>query len=209
MLFVFATAIACAALVASERAGVRSGVWLTKPFASTMVLALALSLGAWGSEYGRLLCVALAFSWLGDVLLIPRGDSPFFLAGMVSFFLAHLGYCAAFWRLGLHPRAAGVSFLAMAIVDLLVYRWLRPRLSGLFRFAVPAYLAAIALMVVFAVSASVAMGRPRMGLGAALFAASDLAVARDRFVADSWRNKAVGLPLYYTAQLILASTAAC
>lgn len=42
--------------------------------------------------------------------------------------------------------------------------------------------------------------------GAALFYLSDLAVARHRFVAPGPENKLIGLPLYYAAQLILAST---
>lgn len=46
----------------------------------------------------------------------------------------------------------------------------------------------------------------RAAVGAALFAASDIFVARDRFAAPGWRNRAAGLPLYYGAQLVLAGT---
>jgi hypothetical protein len=41
-------------------------------------------------------------------------------------------------------------------------------------------------------------------LGALLFAASDLAVARDQFVRPGLANRMVGLPLYYAAQVLLA-----
>jgi uncharacterized membrane protein YhhN len=41
--------------------------------------------------------------------------------------------------------------------------------------------------------------------GAALFYLSDLAVARQRFVAPGFENKLIGLPLYYAGQLLLAS----
>jgi hypothetical protein len=41
-----------------------------------------------------------------------------------------------------------------------------------------------------------------------MFYVSDLAVARQRFVAQSWTNKLWGLPLYFGAQLVLAATVA-
>jgi hypothetical protein len=41
-----------------------------------------------------------------------------------------------------------------------------------------------------------------------MFYASDLSVARDRFVVFRFSNRAWGLPLYFGAQLILASTVA-
>ena len=47
---------------------------------------------------------------------------------------------------------------------------------------------------------------PRIFAGALLFYLSDLSVARDRFVAPGFANGLVGLPLYYAAQLVLAST---
>ena len=37
-----------------------------------------------------------------------------------------------------------------------------------------------------------------------LFAISDLAVARERFVAQTIRNKVWGLPFYYGAQVLIA-----
>ena len=40
-----------------------------------------------------------------------------------------------------------------------------------------------------------------------LFCLSDLAVTRDRFIARSFWNGAWGLPLYYGAQVLLATTA--
>jgi hypothetical protein len=39
-----------------------------------------------------------------------------------------------------------------------------------------------------------------------LFNLSELAGARHRFVANSFANRAWGLPLYFAAQLVLAST---
>jgi uncharacterized membrane protein YhhN len=74
------------------------------------------------------------------------------------------------------------------------------------RVPVRLYMLVIAAMVGLAVGASAATGDLRMGIGAAAFAASDLSVARERFVRPSLINLLWGLPLYYVAQLLLAST---
>jgi hypothetical protein len=47
-----------------------------------------------------------------------------------------------------------------------------------------------------------------VAVGALAFAASDVSVARDRFVRPEFVNRAWGLPLYYAAQLLLATTPA-
>jgi hypothetical protein len=39
-----------------------------------------------------------------------------------------------------------------------------------------------------------------------MFYLSDLAVARERFVSSTFWNRAWGVPLYFGAQLVLAST---
>jgi uncharacterized membrane protein YhhN len=74
------------------------------------------------------------------------------------------------------------------------------------RIPVVAYVAVISLMLVTAMGASAAAGRAAIGVGATCFYLSDLHVARNRFVSESFWNKSWGLPLYYAAQLILAST---
>jgi hypothetical protein len=43
-----------------------------------------------------------------------------------------------------------------------------------------------------------------VAMGALAFTASDVSVARDRFVREDFFNRAWGLPLYYCAQLLLA-----
>ena len=48
------------------------------------------------------------------------------------------------------------------------------------------------------------MGRGVVFTGALLFYLSDLFVARNRFMEKSFINRLMGLPLYYTAQFLLA-----
>ena len=79
-----------------------------------------------------------------------------------------------------------------------ILRWLRPHLSASMRRPVTAYVAVISAML------ALPAGVP---LGAFAFYLSDLSVARDRFVAAGFVNRVWGLPLYYFAQLCLASSA--
>ena len=53
---------------------------------------------------------------------------------------------------------------------------------------------------------TVAGGPWQVAVGALAFTASDVAVARDRFVKNGFQNRAWGLPLYYGAQLLIAAT---
>jgi uncharacterized membrane protein YhhN len=69
-----------------------------------------------------------------------------------------------------------------------------------------AYVTAITVMVIGALSVFVHEGTAALPfvLGALLFYASDLSVARDRFVQRGFVNKAWGLPAYYAGQVLLA-----
>jgi len=92
----------------------------------------------------------------------------------------------------------------MAVAGTLAWRWLSPHLQGFMRRAVLAYLLTIGTMVVLTIGAA-AVGAPLLlPAGAILFAISDLAVARERFVAQTIGNKVWGLPFYYGAQLLIA-----
>jgi uncharacterized membrane protein YhhN len=196
-------AAAVAALVAADYRGSRAGIWLTKPLASSSFVAIALANGATASSYGWLVLAALALSWLGDVLLIPDDDRVF-RAGVGAFGLAHAAYLAAFALRGVDPLRAALAALAAVGAVAAAARWLRPHVPPDMKLPVNAYMAIISAMVVAAAGASRA--DPRILVGALLFYASDLLVARQRFVAPGPWNPVFGLPLYYSAQLVLAST---
>lgn len=202
--FVLLTAAAVAVLLAAELRGARTVRWAAKPLASTGFLGAALAAGALHSGYGRAVLVALVLCWLGDVLLLGRAR-PAFLAGLGVFLLGHLAFAAAFARRGLDPTwTVGAALLAVppAVAAL---RWLRPHVPDALRAPVHAYVAVISAMLALAVGAAPGAGAA-LALGALLFYVSDLAVARDRFVAPGPANKLWGLPLYYASTLVLAST---
>lgn len=195
-------ATAVAALLWAELKSSRLGIWLIKPVASTLFVITALLAGALASSYGQLILLGLLLSWLGDVFLIPKRQL-FFIAGLGSFLLAHVAFSGAFL---LQPLAVLPLALAAAVTVVfatIILRWLWPHLTHNFRPAVVSYLAAISLMFVLAAGSVGATG-PQLLVGAAMFAVSDIFVARDRFVSPSVANKLWGLPLYYGAQLIFA-----
>jgi uncharacterized membrane protein YhhN len=212
---VVATALCAAAtvaLVVAERRGSTAGRYLAKPLAAFAFVTVPLLGGAsLEQRYPALILAGLVLGAGGDLGLMLPGRRAF-TVGTGLFLLGHLAYVAAALELGpagdwLRPHAAAPLLLAA-----LVIRWLWPHLG---RPGAPAprplvilYVAVISTMLLAAVSPLAAGARePRavlLALGAALFVASDLAVARHRFVAPGFGNKLLGQPAYFAAQLLIA-----
>ncbi|HLA76971.1 MAG TPA: lysoplasmalogenase [Vicinamibacteria bacterium] len=195
------TGLGALALLVAEWRDSRAAQAVIKPLASLGFVVAALAQRASSSSYGRALLVAFALCWLGDVLLISRGRRGF-RAGILAFLLGHLAFVAAFLIYGVDTRAAGAALAVTLVAGTVVGRWLLPRVPLDLKPAVIAYVVVISIMVAIALGT----GRPPIALGAGAFYLSDLSVARDRFVAPGFVNRAWGLPLYYGAQLVLAAT---
>jgi uncharacterized membrane protein YhhN len=178
-----------------------------KMTAATGYLALALMGGAWETTYGRVILLALALCWMGDLLLIRSGSGASFLGGLSSFLLGHVAYAAAFITAGVSASCATAGALPVAVIGLVVLRWLwLHQLPEPMRGPVVAYVVAITLMVALSwgvVGVSAVWMAPA---GAMAFMASDIFVARERFVRNSPVNTTVGLPLYFLGQVLLALT---
>jgi uncharacterized membrane protein YhhN len=205
------TIAATLALVAAEARDVRAGVWIAKPLAALGFLWAALHEGALDSPYGLWVFGGLVLSALGDVLLIPRGAKRAFLLGLVSFLLGHVAYACAFAMRGVEVRSMAAAAAPVAAASMLALRYLWPyvqRNAPKLQYPVLVYVAVISTMVVCAAGTVGKAGNLAILVGAVAFYASDLAVARQRFVAPSLTNKLWGTPLYFGAQLILASTVA-
>ena len=177
-----------------------------KLLAASSYIGAALALGALDSGYGLVLLLAMAFCWSGDLLLVSRNNRSLFLAGLVSFLLGHLAFIGAFTVRGISmPILAAVTVL-MALFGWRVLRWLNPSLDGRMRHPVWLYVVAICAMMAMAIATYWARGGLVVLLGGLLFVASDLSVARNRFVAPGFVNRAWGLPLYFIAQLLFAAS---
>lgn len=175
------------------------GKWAFKPLASTLFIVIAINAGALQSGYGHWVLAALAFCWLGDVLLISDLRGPF-MAGLGSFLAGHLLYVAAFAHLEIAGSVLTIASGVMVVFAVVVLRWLWVYLSRELRVPVVLYVLAISAMVAMAV----ATGEVLLALAAVVFAISDLFVARQRFIVRSSTNRLVGLPLYYAAQVVFA-----
>ncbi len=197
------TAASVASLLWAIRVGDRTLEAVSKAAASTSFVALGVAHWAPGDAVGAWLIVGLVLCAAGDLLLL--GDRTFDL-GLIAFLLGHLAYVAAFHTalpMGWWPLLV-LTPLALAGVAVLIWLW--PRL-GRRRVPVAAYVAAITAMVWGGVAATAAGALPwTAAVGATLFYLSDLAVARQRFVHASFVNRALGLPLYYAAQTLIALT---
>lgn len=182
---------------------IRPAAVLSKIAASTSFVVLALVSGAANSSYGRVILAALVLSWVGDMLLLSR-QGIFLLAGIAAFLLAHIAFAAAFAASGINLEIFVITLVSTAVLAVMILKWLWGRLRKVYRIAVSAYLAAIIVMVSLAAAAAAQSLPAEVAIAAVAFAASDVSVARDRFVERTVLNKAWGLPLYYAAQLLLA-----
>lgn len=196
------TAVLVIVTLMGERSQAPWKIW-SKAAASTGFIAIAVASGAWDTPYGKWVLVALALGWVGDVAL-AKGHSTWFMVGLGAFLMSHLAYVAAFQVHGLRAIAAAATLGLLLLVAGVVGRWLLPHVPRDMQVPVIAYIAVITVMVAAATGAT-SDGAPWPVLPAAvLFFLSDLAVARDKFVTPGFPNRAIGLPMYYTAQILFA-----
>jgi uncharacterized membrane protein YhhN len=199
--------VALAGLVRAETQHDRGGRFFWKPLASLSFVVIPIVTGAAfhdGAEVARWLTAGLVLGAIGDVLLMYESERAF-LGGLVAFLLGHLAYVVAFARVVPPARWVEGAMLgvlaAVLVAAAIVLRWLWPRL-GAMRIPVMGYVAVITAMVLGGVA--VRHASLLATAGAVAFYASDLTVARDKFVAKDVWNRAIGLPLYYGAQLLIA-----
>jgi uncharacterized membrane protein YhhN len=193
--------------LAGERYSKRIAGATGKLTAASAYIAAAWSSGAANTQYGQILLFGMAFCWAGDLLLVANNNQRLFLLGLASFLLGHLAYIGAFTVQGVSYPASLAAGLIMAAFAWRVLKWLRPHLEQAMRLPVRLYVIAISLMMTMAVGAYAAGGNQLIPLGALLFLLSDLAVARDRFIAPGFVNRAWGLPVYFCGQMALAFSA--
>ena len=197
------TLMACGVLVAAQSLGLQALAAPAKLVASCSFIAVALLSDAWRTRYGRIILAGLVFSWFGDMFLLGESEG-LFLAGLVSFLIAHIAYIFAFSTYGLSDRWCFSALLPVAVISMAVSIWLTPFLPDGMLVPVRIYTFAISLMVILAFGAR-GIGAPVLvPLGATLFYFSDLSVATLQFTSTAFPHFVWGLPFYYTGQLMLA-----
>lgn len=192
---------AVAGLLRAVRVADREGEIICKTAASLTFVVLGGIAWRSGDPIAGFIVAGLALCAVGDVLLLcNRG----FDAGLVSFVLGHVAYIVAFHHALPITGWPRWLVLPVALTSAGALSWLWPHL-GSKKAAVSAYIVVITAMVwgALAVTAAGVVGWT-VAAGATLFYLSDLTVARQRFVHADFANRALGLPLYYAAQVLIA-----
>lgn len=100
MMPVLLCVVAVCLLLLCEKKGIERAEWLFKPLAAAAFIWAGLAWGGLDGNFGPWLVLGLVLCMAGDVLLIPKGQGPAFMAGMLAFLLGHLAYAIAFLQLG-------------------------------------------------------------------------------------------------------------
>jgi uncharacterized membrane protein YhhN len=154
------------------------------------------------SSYKVAIVAGLLFSLAGDVFLMLPSDR--FIAGLVSFLVAHLFYIAAFTS----GTGFGLSWRALpcALYGLLIFSILAPHL-GKMKLPVAVYMVVILVMAWQAWERWGQTGQSTAllaFLGAVLFVVSDSALAVNRFRGQYASAQALILSTYFAAQWLIA-----
>jgi len=176
---------------------------IAKMIASSLFVAYFYCFSPKLDLFGQSILLALVFSWLGDLLLIPKSKNQYFLLGIAAFALAHIAFSFAFLQLAISPLLLISSVMLSLIIGTFVYLWLKPHLHKQYKIMVPAYLLIIIVMLIIGISSGGSNQYYWIVAGSLLFAVSDLFVARNRFIQPAFINRLIGLPMYYLAQMML------
>jgi len=195
------------ALLFCEKKESTAGIFITKPSLSFLFVLAAWMQSATERTYGILILSGLVLSLIGDICLI-FSSRKMFLSGLIAFLAGHVFYTIAFFHEAAFGIWTGAGLLVVAAIGFVIRSWLYPFLGGMLG-PVTAYIVVISIMVSGAASVLgdcqlQSTGRWLVFPGAISFYLSDIFVARQQFVKDAYLNRAVGLPLYYLGQFLLA-----
>jgi uncharacterized membrane protein YhhN len=180
---------------------------ITKSILSLLFVMTALLQPHPVPAYYHYLFVGLIFCLIGDVCLaLPQEKA--FMVGLVSFLLGHVLYISAFLSLVQVSHWFSPGVFIIFGLSALIFFWLRPHLKSML-IPVLLYIVVITVMAsgawaVFWNSSFQISGRAFILAGSFCFYSSDIFVAWDKFIKEKYRNRLLGLPLYYTGQFLLA-----
>ena len=161
---------------------------LTKPF----ILLSLLGFYCFSADPVVLTVVlALVFSWLGDVLLMPKGVK-WFTAGGIAFMVSHFFFIFSYVRQvdfgQFHTIIAVLLILAFIAAPMIIFHFLKPHLPKPLFYPMLLYLIINGMMNCFAWFRSMSIGGKAgliTAIGALLFFISDSSLFFVRFKKDS------------------------
>ncbi|MDB5230221.1 MAG: lysoplasmalogenase [Chitinophagaceae bacterium] len=178
---------------------------ITKALLMPVLIGLVIS-SSWFSEK-RFLFVVLLFSWLGDLLLLGKGQ-VFFLSGLSCFLLAHLTYIFIFNKLKPLRYLSTKKFIYTAVTPLTIAAVVLNIVWGNLhelKYPVLAYMIVITIMYIAAGNAYDYIEKKNILLlaGAKLFLASDAILAINLFYQKTIIFDVAVMITYGLAQLLL------
>ncbi|PKB25495.1 putative membrane protein YhhN [Novosphingobium kunmingense] len=171
--------------------------WLLK--GAGVALLVVYALARHGGNDSRTIAAVMACGALGDVLIEYRME-----AGAAAFLVGHLVAMALYLRHRRTALAASQRLLALVLlVAIPVIAWLLPADRGA---ALPVAFYSLALAGMVACAWTSSFSRYQVGLGAVMFAVSDLLIfARMGPLADSIVPNLLIWPLYYFGQFLICT----
>ena len=153
-----------------------------------------------------LLCLALIFSWGGDIALLYSGQG-FFVLGLGLFLLAHGVYIFLFLRgINFKIEVSVVRIIPVIIFALVFFYFLRPHIGDMM---IPVILYTIIISGMAAV-ALLRSGRVTersyrlVVVGSVFFIASDAMIGYSKFVATFFCSECLIMVTYIVAQYLIA-----
>ncbi len=185
-------------------------VFVAKPLATLLLIALAWPRGTDTPTLRRLVLLGLVLSLAGDVALLWPKEG--FLPGLIAFLLAHLAYIAAFCTRS-RFFARWSPFVVYAIVAGAVLMHLWPGVPPALRVPVLLYVLCLASMaaqaaVVWRAARGTAdeMLARSAAIGGALFVASDALLATNKFAGPLPLAPLWVLSTYWAAQFFIVGS---
>ncbi len=190
-----------------EKKKERTPLLITKSVLSLLFVITALLQPHPVPAYFHYLFIGLIFCLMGDVCLaLPQGKA--FRGGLVAFLVGHVFYIFSFLSLTSTFHWISIGPFIIFVMSAFIFFWLRPHLGSML-LPVLLYILVITVMAsgawaVFRNSSFQMSGRTLILVGSLCFYVSDVFVARNKFIKEEYRNRLLGLPLYYAAQFLLA-----
>ena len=201
LIFVFVSGAGCIWFAYHEP---RWMFYVLKPLTMVLICLTAILGGNGLSVFKMMIIGGLACSLAGDIFLMLPTDR--FLPGLIAFLFAHLCYITAFIS-----EINAVNWwlpIPFIIIGLVFVYFIFPRLGTQ---KIPVIIYVVIILVMGWLASELWYQVPQIGTlmifsGAILFTFSDLLLAINRFQGSFKSYKAFNLTMYFTAQLLIASS---
>ena len=190
--------------ISGEYLKVSSLKYVFKPVTTALIILLTFQLKTGNfTVYKMLIISGLVFSLIGDVFLMLPKDR--FVAGLVSFLIAHLLFIGAMVS-GFGPFFAWLPFIPIAIY-MLIFLWIVLPKTG--KMTIPVLVYALVIMIFLWQAAGRAwvlagISSTYAFLGAMLFVISDSILAYNKFVKTFKLAEFFIMLSYWSALVLLA-----